>query len=299
MTLPLDASAPPDGTAWLDGALLPAAATAVPISDRGLLLGEGLFETLLAWEGAVLEADAHLARLSRSARALALPLTWSAAALAAAFAAVLDANGLGGQGRAILRLTLTGGDGPRGLLPPASPQPRLLITARPAAEAPADPATVVIAPFAVAAASPLRGHKTLSALEQVLARRHAAAAGADEALLLNTAGHLVEASAANLFLVRGGRLLTPPLADGALPGVTRARVLALASEAGIPATADRSLTAADLAAADEAFLTNSLIGLRPLGSAAGRKFSVGPLTAKLRDALLRCWQDKAPTRFSG
>ncbi|MBK8538818.1 MAG: aminotransferase class IV [Ardenticatenia bacterium] len=298
MTLPLDASAPPDGTAWLDGALLPAAATAVPISDRGLLLGEGLFETLLAWEGAVLEADAHLARLSRSARALALPLTWSAAELGAAFTALLEANDLQ-RGRAVLRLTLTGGDGPRGLLPPASPQPRLLITARPAAEAPVDPATVVIAPFAVAAASPLRGHKTLSALEQVLARRHAAAAGADEALLLNTAGHLVEASAANLFLVRGGRLLTPPLADGALPGVTRARVLALASEAGIPATADRSLTAADLAAADEAFLTNSLIGLRPVGSAAGRILGVGPLTAKLRDALRRCWQDKAPTRFSG
>lgn len=298
MSQPVDEGCRPQNSTWLDGALLPDAAAAFPITDRGLLLGEGLFETLLAWEGTVLEQDAHLERLGRSARALALPLAWSAAELGAAFTALLEANDLQ-RGRAVLRLTLTGGDGPRGLLPPASPQPRLLITARPAAEAPVDPATVVIAPFAVAAASPLRGHKTLSALEQVLARRHAAAAGADEALLLNTAGHLVEASAANLFLVRGGRLLTPPLADGALPGVTRARVLALASEAGIPATADRSLTAADLAAADEAFLTNSLIGLRPVGSAAGRILGVGPLTAKLRDALRRCWQDKAPTRFSG
>lgn len=298
MSQPVDEGCRPQNSTWLDGALLPDAATAFPITDRGLLLGEGLFETLLAWEGTVLEQDAHLERLGRSARALALTLAWSAAELGAAFTALLKANDLQ-RGRAVLRLTLTGGDGPRGLLPPASPQPRLLITARPAAEAPADPATVVIAPFAVAAASPLRGHKTLSALEQVLARRHAAAAGADEALLLNTAGHLVEASAANLFLVRDGRLLTPPLADGALPGVTRARVLALASEAGIPATADRSLTAVDLAAADEAFLTNSLIGLRPVGSAAGRILGVGPLTAKLRDALRRCWQDKAPTRFSG
>lgn len=282
-------------TVWLDGDLLPDAAAAFPVDDRGLLLGEGLFETLLAWDGRVLEGEAHLARLERSAGILGLPLNWPAAALTAAMGEVLAVNGIE-RGRSALRLTLTGGDGPRGLLPLADPRPRLLITARPADALPTEPAAVVIAPFAVSAASPLRGHKTLSALEQVLARRHAAAAGAQEALLLNSAGHLVEASAANLFLVRDGELFTPPLADGALPGVTRARVLSLAAEAGIPATADRSLTTDDLASADEAFLTNSLMGLRGVGrlcpawgGVSERQISVGPVTIHLADALRRHW----------
>lgn len=287
-------------TVWLDGALLPDTAAAFPIEDRGLLLGEGLFETLLAWDGTVLEGDAHLARLARSAGILGLPLAWSPAALAEAMVEVLKANALDG-GRGVLRLTLTGGDGPRGLLPLAVPRPRLLITARRADALPTEPAAVVIAPFTVSAASPLRGHKTLSALEQVLARRYAAAAGAQEALLLNSIGHLVEASAANLFLVRDGALLTPPLADGALPGITRARVLALAAEAGVPATADRSLSIEDLVSADEAFLTSSLVGLRGIarlcpprddaddGFVNDRPLSIGPMTMRLSDALRRHW----------
>lgn len=289
-------------TLWLDGALLPDEAAAIPITDRGLLLGEGLFETLAVWDGRILELDAHLGRLARSANILDLPLGWSVEALAAAMASLLAAERLTG-GRAVLRLTLTGGDGPRGLLPAAQARPRLLITARPMDALPASPAVIVVAPFAVSATSPLRGHKTLSALEQILARRHAAALGADEALMVNTAGHLVEASAANLFLVAGGRLLTPPLSDGALPGVTRARVLDLAAEAGIGVDADTSLGLQDLAAAEEAFLTNSLIGIRPVASAAGHRFAIGPftLTARLQDLLAGRWgdRDRAPTRRSG
>lgn len=285
---------------WLDGALLPDKAAAIPVTDRGLLLGEGLFETLAAWDGRILELEAHLERLTRSASVLGLPLGWSVEALAAAMTSLLVAERLT-DGRTVLRLTLTGGDGPRGLLPAAQARPRLLITARPMDALPASPAVIVVAPFAVSATSPLRGHKTLSALEQILARRHAAALGADEALMVNTAGHLVEASAANLFLVADGRLLTPPLSDGALPGVTRARVLDLAAEAGIGVDADTSLGLQDLAAAEEAFLTNSLIGIRPVASAAGHRFDIGPLTltARLQDLLAGRWQDKAPTRRSG
>lgn len=286
-------------TLWLDGALRPDGA-AIPVSDRGLLLGEGLFETLAAWDGRILELEAHLERLARSARVLGLPLAWSTEALAAAMASLLAADGLT-AGRVVLRLSLTGGDGPRGLLPAPRPSPRLLISARPYDGPPVGPATVVLAPFALSASSPLRGHKTLSALEQVWARRHAAALGADEALMVNTAGHLVEASAANLFLVAGGRLLTPPLFDGALPGVTRARVLALAAEAGIAADMDSSLARESLAEAQEAFLTNSLIGIRPVASADGQGLLVGPetLTARLQALLAGHWQDRAPTRRSG
>jgi branched-chain amino acid aminotransferase len=269
---------------WLNGLLLPANEARIDPSDRGLLLGDGLFETLLAVDGRLPLIDRHLARLSASAVALGIPLSWTPQAIAGACEGLLRAEGLAGElpgelaedpaeafpapRLAALRITLTTGPGARGLLRPQESRPTLLITAAPQDPVPARPARLILASTRIAGDSPLRRHKTLSYMESVLARREAAAAGADEALLLNTEGRPVEASAANLFLLSEGKLWTPAIADGALPGITRGLVLEMAAEMGLEAVEGR-IGLQDLAKTESVFLSSSLMGLRRVSRLAG------------------------------
>ena len=250
---------------WLNGALVEEEQARIAPTDRGLLLGDGLFETMRVEDGTPLRLDRHLARLRAGAAVLDLPVPLDDTALAAAITDLLAARGLD---RASLRLTLTRGTGPRGLLPPAEPSPTLLITVAPLPP-PLPPARVVVARTTRRNEhSPLSRVKSLSYLDGVLARQEAARRGADDALLLNTAGRLAEASAANLFLVLDGALVTPPLAEGALPGVMRAAVIE-----ALPVT-ERPVTLADLARAEELFLTSSL-GVRPVLAVDGRPVGDG------------------------
>jgi branched-subunit amino acid aminotransferase/4-amino-4-deoxychorismate lyase len=122
--------------------------------------------------------------------------------------------------------------------------------------------------------SPLSRVKSLNYLDNVLARETAQRDGAYDALLLNTTGLLAEASAANVFVVREGALVTPPLQDGPLPGITREAVLEIASEAGIPPT-ETSVALRDLQTADEAFLTNAVAGVMPLVTVDGAPIADG------------------------
>jgi branched-chain amino acid aminotransferase len=243
---------------WLDDRLQPAAAARIAPTDRGLLLGDGLFETIRLSGGAPSHLSRHLARLSDGAAVLDLPLPWTDAMLAEALAAVAAAN----PGAGSLRLTVTRGPAPRGLLPPAVVQPTLLITAAPAAD-PLPPARLILARSTCRNAhSPLSRIKSLNYGDGVLARQEAARAGADDALLLNTSGMVAEATAACLFLRRAGRWITPPVADGALPGIARGLLL----EAGF--VAEERVTVEDLAQAESAFLANSL-GLRAVAAVEG------------------------------
>ncbi len=250
---------------WLNEGLRPAGAGAISAADRGFTLGDGLFETLRCREGEPLHLDAHLARLAEGAAVLGIALPLPPAGLAGAMRATLAANGLS---TAALRLTLTRGPGPRGLLPPAAPNPTLLITAAPLPP-PLPPARLITATVTRRnQCSPLSRIKSLNYLDNILARMEAQRAGADDALLLNTLGLVAETSVANLFALVNGALLTPPLADGALPGVMRGRVIMTGG------AAERSLMPADLAGASEIFLTNSL-GIRPVGALDGRPVGDG------------------------
>ncbi len=251
-------------TLWLNGALLPAAAARIDPADRGFLLGDGVFETIRAAAGLALHLDRHLARLRHGAAVLGIPLGWSDAALAEAVGAVLAAGALAD---AAVRITLSRGPGPRGVLPAADPTPSLLIAVA-ALPQPAAPARVVIARSTCRnEASPLSRIKSLNYLDSIIARREAAARGADDAILLNTRGQLAEATAANLFVVlRDGTPVTPPVADGALPGIFRARLI----EAGD--AVERSLLPADLLDARAAMLGNSL-GTRQVAMIEGRKLA--------------------------
>jgi branched-chain amino acid aminotransferase/4-amino-4-deoxychorismate lyase len=233
--------------------------------DRGFTLGDGLFETVLAEAGVLVDLPAHLQRLERGCKVLGLPPLDPAAA-EGAMRQALDEAGLQG-GRAAVRLTLTAGGGGRGLDRPEALRPVLIATAAPA-PAPTGPARLHIAAVRRNEASPASRLKTLAYLDNVLARREARVAGADEAVMLNPRGHLACAAAANLFWLTEGQLFTPALGCGVLEGVIRGRVIAAANRLGIP-VAETVENPSALAQADVIFLTNSLIGMRraSLGSA--------------------------------
>lgn len=251
---------------WLDGRLVAASQARIDPSDRGLLLGDGLFETMRAERGGVPLLERHLARLRTGAALLGIDVPATDAELAAAACRLLAASGLEA---AALRLTLTRGPGPRGLLPSHDASPTLLLAAFPL-PAPADPVRVATATITRRnERSPLARIKTLSYLDNLLALREVRAAGADEALLLNTAGRVAGAATANLFLNQGGRLLTPPVAEGALPGITRALIQELARAAGLE-TVELPVTMECLARVEGGFLTSSLAGPRAIASIDGR-----------------------------
>jgi branched-chain amino acid aminotransferase len=257
---------------YLDGELVAPERARIDPRDRGLLLGDGLFETMRARAGRVSLVERHLARLRHGAATLGIPVPLDDDGIARALAEVLQANRLDD---AALRLTLTRGPGPRGLAPPADPRPTLMIASAPPPP-PKPPARARIVSIRRNEHSPLAGIKSLGHLDNVLAEREA---GEDEALLLNSRGRLCEAAAANLFLVVGGVAHTPPVADGALPGVIRSVLLE-------PGAVETTLLPADLAVASEAFLTNSLIGVRPLIEVDGRRIGdgqPGPLTRTLAE----------------
>lgn len=251
-------------------------AQVIPIDDRGFLLGDGLFETVLFKAGKPVLWEAHLARLERGCAALGLPPPSAKRLGAEAERAIKDRRL--GSARAAVRLTCTAGSGGRGLVRPEPPVPRLVASAA-SSPRPEGPASVVISTIRRNARSPSARLKTLAYLDNVLARREAEAEGADEALMLNTAGHLACATAANLFWITEGRLHTPSLACGVLDGIMRAEVLRAAPVEEVRANLDTLLKC------EAAFLTSSLIGLRPIRVLAGRFLQPHPIIDTLSQSL--------------
>ncbi len=245
---------------WLNGALVAEDTARIGPTDRGFTLGDGLFETIRVADGRACHLGRHFARLRAGLKLLDLALPWDEATLGMGMAALV---GMAGLTAGALRLTVSRGPAPRGLLPPAQLTPTVLITLAPAAPSHGPVQAVIARGTRRNEHSPLSSVKVLSALDLVLARQEAARAGADDALLLNTCGRLAEASYANLFLVLHGQLFTPPVIDGALPGIRRGLIL----ESG--RAVERPLAEADLAQATEIILTNSL-GVRPVVSVDGR-----------------------------
>jgi branched-subunit amino acid aminotransferase/4-amino-4-deoxychorismate lyase len=253
----------------------------IPLTDRGLLLGDGLFETLLAVDGEVRHVEAHLDRMAAGCVTLGLPALDRETARALVLAAPGEA-GLG-AGRAAVRLTLTAGSGGRGLDRPDAPAPVLLAAAAPAPPEGA-PARAVVATVRRNEGSPASRLKTLAYLDNVLARAEARAGGADEALMLNNRGELACASAGNLFWLDGEGLATPALDCGVLAGLARGRVLAAARAMGIEAREVRAGVEA-LSNAAAVFLTNSLTGVRPLVALDGRAMGQDARMAALAAAI--------------
>jgi len=270
-------------TVWINGRSVPTDTLALSVHDRGFLLGEGCFSTLIAPEGHPFRLAAHWQRLAATAEWLGIRCPYQLADVEHAANLLLAGRTAG------LRLTLSRGPGGRGLLPTEDVPPTLVVAPFPLLP-PSAPALLTLAPWAVVAANPVLGHKLTSYGERIAAFRQARAAGFDETLFLNTAGHLTSAAAANLFMIRDGALLTPPASDGLLAGITRQAVLDVAAGAGIP-IAVRSLTLADLTSAAEVFLTSSRAGVWAVAGFQAKAYPApGVMTARLDtlyQALLR------------
>jgi branched-chain amino acid aminotransferase len=275
---------------WVNDRLVPVEKAALDPRDRGFTLGDGLFETIKVRDGRPLLLDLHLARLRAGARWIGLSRVPDDETLSGAIHETLEADGLS---EAAVRLTVSRGvPANRGLSSKPETAPSVVVHAQPFAGYPAEIYSrgmrAVISSIPRNERSPLARIKTLSYLDNVLARREADARGVDEALMLNPSGYLACASAANLFLARGETLLTPDPESGVLPGTVRGIVLAeLAPRMGLTAV-ERRVRIEELAKADEAFLTSALLGVMPLTEVDGLPVGTGgpgPISSGLRAEL--------------
>jgi branched-chain amino acid aminotransferase len=279
---------------WVNGKLLPVGEATLDPRDRGFTLGDGLFETMRVRGGAVLRIEHHLSRLRAGAAVIGLSPLPGDEDLAGAVAKTLAANELT---EAAVRLTVSRGvPSRRGLLSEPESKPSLVIHAQSFVGYPAElyarGMRAITSRIPRNERSPLTKVKALSYLDNVLARREAAARRVDEALLSNTAGHLVCASAANLFLVLDDALVTPNVASGALPGTLRELVATeLAPHVGVDVV-KRVVRPEELHAASEGFLTSALLGIMPLTEVDGLPIGTsapGSISLGLRAALEKLW----------
>jgi branched-chain amino acid aminotransferase len=264
---------------WVNGALDDLAALRVSPLDHGLLVGDGVFETLRVYDGTPFAWRRHHERLAHSASGIGLEAPESAL-LRGAAEAVLEANGLR---EARLRITVTGGEAPLGSERGDAPQ-TVIIAASELTPAPPD-AAIVTVPWARNERSAIVGLKTISYAENVRALAYAREHGAVEAVFPNTRGDLCEATGSNVFLVFQEVLHTPPGEAGCLLGVTRALILELARGLGVPIE-EAALPLDALHRADEAFLSSTTREVQAIAKVDGQKLPAapGPLTARLADA---------------
>jgi len=251
---------------FLNGRIIEAAAARVPTTDRGLLLGDGLFETMRTYGGHVFQLGAHMARLRGSADFLRLRFPLADDAVSEAVDELVRLNECPD---AYVRLTLTRGWETAGLNLAGTGAPTVILHVRRLTPYPAERyshgARLIVSRVRQSSASPLPRHKTLNYLPYLLARQEARDAGADGAVLLNDAGQVTEEAVSNLFFVRGETLYTAPVYCGLLPGVTRAAVIEAARQAGM-VVEERPVAAGEIHDFDEAFLTNSLMEVLPVRS---------------------------------
>lgn len=249
---------------WYEGALHDKPIAPFDLTDRGLNLGDGIFDTSLARNGRTFLRKAHLDRLTASAKIIAIP--FDPVATAEALDRLAAAIGDGA-----VRLTLTRGGSARGLALPKHPKPFLFGAAAPAPQ-PFPVLSITATKIRRNETSPAARLKALPYLDAVLAFEEARDHGADDVLLENTQAKVACLSSANVFAVFGRELVTPPLSDGVIAGTVRAFVLAGAQSLGL-AAAESSLTFDELLRADAVFATSSLKLIAPCRSLAKSSFA--------------------------
>jgi branched-chain amino acid aminotransferase len=273
---------------YLDGQYVDQADAKISVFDHGLLYGDGIFEGIRLYSGNVFRLEQHLERLEYSAKAILLDLPLNRAELSDVVCECCRINGLSD---AYIRLVVTRGVGDLGLAPWLCAKPSLFCIASKialyAAEHYEKGLSIVTVPtrrIGPAALPPTI--KSLNYLNNILAKIEAKQFGALEAIMLNEQGFVAECTADNVFIVHRGVILTPPANQGALEGITRGAILAIAGELGIPAR-EANLTRYDIWCSDECFLTGTGAEVIPVVKLDGRQIGngrPGSVTQRVLDA---------------
>lgn len=252
----------------------------IPVMDRGLTYGDGLFETI-AWRGAGPRLfDLHMERLAGGCRRLGIPPPDQTTLLG-------EVQRVAGQHTdGTVKIIVTRGSGNRGYTPPPVPVPLRVVAffPSPATASPRHAAAVRFCKTTLGFNPTLAGLKTLARLEQVLARAEWSDPDIAEGLMQDPYGHVVCGTMSNLFIVHAGRLTTPDLTGCGVRGIMRQVVMRTARQLGIEVT-EELLSVADVIGADELFLTNALVGIWPVQRCEERRYPPGQLTSTLRRAL--------------
>ena len=279
-------------TVNVNGRIADQAHAVISVFDHGFLYGEGIYETLRTYGGRPFLFDRHMRRLRASAAMMALRVPLTDEAIASRFRETIAAAALGIDGReAYVRMLVTRGIGELTYDPAACPEPSVVVIVKPQVDPPAEAYEQGVK---VALVSIVRNHpgsvnpliKSNNLLNNALAMQEAVKQGAFEGVMRNYRGELAECTTSNLFIVRNGEALTPPLDAGLLAGITRELVLEIGRDAGI-AVREQVLRDPDLLGADEAFLTSTTREIVPITRVddatigAGRP---GPVTRRLLDA---------------
>jgi branched-chain amino acid aminotransferase len=273
---------------WVDGNLVDKQDAKLSVFDHGTLYGDGVFEGIRVYGGKVFQCDAHIDRLFASAKHIRLAIPRTKQEIVEAMYETVRANDLRDG---YIRLVVTRGEGTLGLSPFRCPCPSIFIIAGQIALYPEHlyrtGMAVIIAQTRRTSPRMLDpGIKSLNYLNNILAKIEAIDAGVEEAIMLNDAGNVAECTGDNFFIVEGGRVVTPPLSAGILPGITRSVVISLAGKMGIP-LAEGEVPPPRLLAAQECFLTGTAAEViavtrvddKPIGDGA-----VGPVTRRLCSA---------------
>ena len=270
---------------WMNGNLVEQKDATVSVFDHGLLYGDGVFEGIRAYGGKIFQCEAHLDRLMKSADAINLKVPYGKPALKKAMYEAMEANSLE---NCYFRLVVTRGPGSLGISPYVCKDSVVFIIADQiemyTEEMYENGIGIIVAKTTRIHSSMMDLRvKSLNYLNNVYAKMECAEAGVPEALMLNTAGNICEATGDNVFIIKDGKLLTPPASSGILLGITRGVVMHLAQTNGIEVL-EQDMTVDDVYSADECFLTGTGAEVIAVTAVDGHEIGEGvsgPITAKL------------------
>ena len=268
---------------FLNGEFVPEEEATVSVFDRGVLYGDGVFETLRIYNGKPFLLDRHIGRLGHSLGSLHIAESLDFGEYLKATRGLIERNQVADG---VLRIQVTRGVGKRGFSSTGNYNPTVIISlssAPPIEDHNPAPLKLISATSVLSDHDPFSTLKTTNKLVNIIAMREAERVDADDALLLNQSGFVTESTGSNVFAVRKGALRTPPLNSGCMAGITRGFVLELAIELGVTSTQD-NLTSADLAEAEGVFLTNSVREVQPVGTIDSQPIASSKLIGQLRQA---------------
>ncbi len=281
---------------YIDGKYYPKSEAKISVYDHGLLYGDGVFEGIRAYNGIVFHLKEHIDRLYRSAHPILLKIPMTKSQLIEAVLETLKKNNLT---NAYIRLVVTRGIGDLGLDPRKCPKPTVIIITEPMLQLnpPEEVKRGITTIIAWVKRNPVdtatHEIKSLNYLNSILGKIEANITGANEAICLDKTGHVCEGVGENIFIVREGKIYTPPISSGALNGITRAVIIRLAKKLGYEVT-ERTITPNELFTADEVFFTGTAAEVAPIREVNKRVIGngkPGPITKRIKQEFEKATKD--------